>query len=58
MKGTETEFADLASQFRRVFRPSVEKRSEQYLYKRYVVKYKYADSSFYKEPLLINIKNI
>ena len=30
--------ADLASQFRRVFRPIVKKRSGQYLCKRYVVK--------------------
>ena len=51
--------ADLASQFRRVFRPIIKKRSGQYLCKRYVVKiYIYVDSSFYKESLLINIKSI
>ena len=49
--------ADLASQFRRVFRPIIKKRSGQYLCKRYVVKI-YVDSSFYKESLLININSI
>ena len=50
--------ADLACQFRRDFRPIVKKRSGKYLCKRYVVKYNYVDSSFYKESLLINIKSI
>ena len=57
--GFETDnSADLASQFRRVIRPIVKTRSGQYLCNRNVVKYKYVDSSFYKESLLINIKSI
>ena len=65
MKGTETEFeadkqcsAVLISQFRCVLGQLPENGQDSIRVKDTWLKYKYVDSSFYKESMLINIKSI